>query len=255
MQVHRYDDTGANIVNVIDVPIMFAPVAKAYLDRKENYTQEPESTGRRYVMSLPRLSLVLTGINYNSSRSYGVNEFRYFENVNQENAIVNDMFKDSQPTPYDISYNLSFKTDRIGDFSQILENILPYFNPSLYLSVKEFSFLNLERDLKVNLVNVSPEFTGDLDKSQIREANGSIDFVVEAFMYKPVSTAKFIKVINTRFYIGYQEDISATYDGDFSLSAVDATSAGEITASIPDDYNFSSYENSVNKYIFGKRNY
>jgi hypothetical protein len=249
MQVHRYAADEETLVNVINVPILFAPLSKEFLDRTENYTQEPESTGNRYYLTIPRLALNLTGITYNSERAAGVQEYRHFENVNCDTKVVDDFFRDVQPTPYDLNYTLSIRTDRLNDWSQIMENILPYFNPSLYLRIREFSFLNIERDIKVTLLNPAPDFSDQLDKTNVRQINGSIDFLVEGFVYKPIYRNKLIKIINTRFYVGYEDDdySNVVEDSESSVSAYSPS------ASFPDDYEFSGYDADNNLYYFGKR--
>ena len=83
----------------------------------------------------------------------------------------------------------------------IVENIIPYFNPTRTLRIKEFSFLNLERDLKVNLDGaVAVEFSDDISDEEMRFINGTISFTVDSYLYRPTDTAKLIKIIKTRIF-------------------------------------------------------
>lgn len=198
LQVNRYNKARTTIVKTIDVPIAFAPVEKTQQDRLENYSAEPESTGQRYYLQVPRLALVFNGFAYAPDRATAVNDYRYFQG--QDSQHLNAVFKDIQPSPWNFTYTLFIRTDSISDFSQIIENVLPYFNPKLYLRVKEFSFLNIERDLAVILNDATPDFTDELDKSNMRQINGNITFSVEGWMYKPVDAAKLVKVIRTRYF-------------------------------------------------------
>ena len=198
LQVNRYNKARTTIVKTIDVPIAFAPVEKTQQDRLENYSAEPESTGQRYYLQVPRLALVFNGFAYAPDRATAVNEYRYFQG--QDSQHLNAVFKDIQPSPWNFTYTLFIRTDSISDFSQIIENVLPYFNPKLYLRVKEFSFLNIERDLAVILNDATPDFTDELDKSNMRQINGNVTFSVEGWMYKPVDAAKLVKVIRTRYF-------------------------------------------------------
>jgi len=198
LQVNRYNKARTAIVKTIDVPIAFAPVEKTQQDRLENYSAEPESTGQRYYLQVPRLALVFNGFSYAPDRATAVNEYRYFQG--QDSQHLNAVFKDIQPSPWNFTYTLFIRTDSMSDFSQIVENVLPYFNPKLYLRVKEFSFLNIERDLAVILNDATPDFTDELDKHSMRQINGNITFTVEGWMYKPVDAAKLVKVIRTRYF-------------------------------------------------------
>ena len=202
MEVHRFNKEHTEIVKTIDVPIAFAPVEKTQQDRLEDYTVEPQSSGQRYYLQVPRLALNFNGISYDPSRAISVNEGRYFADTSAEGKAINSVFTDAQPTPYNYQFTLSIRTDSLNDFSQIVENIIPYFNPKLYLRVKEFSFLNVERDLSVVLNDVSPNFTDELDKQSMRQIDGAITFTIEGWMYRPVSSGKLVKVIKTRYWVG-----------------------------------------------------
>lgn len=244
IQVHRFNKEHTTVVKVIDVPLTFAPVEKAQQDRTEDYTVEPESLGQRYYLQIPRLALNLNSITYSPERAAGVNEFRYFADNTPEGKLLNSSFKDSIPTPYNLTYTLFIRTDSMADFSQIIENIIPYFNPKLYLRVKEFSFMNLERDLSVILNDISPAFTDELDKTQKRQIDGTITFTVEGWFYKPVSTAKLVKLIKTRFYTD-----GTLIDGTFNLSS---TGPDAPLSALPPagTYNVSAFDPSTNTYFF-----
>ncbi len=239
MQVHRFDAAHKSVVNVIDVPLAFAPIEKTYMDRKENYTVESESAGQRYYQTIPRLALNLIGMQYNPSRVSGANEYRYFKEPSMDS-----MFKDYQPVPWDLTYSLAIRADQMNDFAQIIENVLPYFNPNLYLEVSEFSFLNLKRELMVTLNGAEPNFSDDLDKTQQRQMNGSVSFTVAAWFYRPLTTAKIIKTVKTSYYVG-DTNISAS-DGTINLSAAQA---GNVSA-YPTHYNVSSYDSAHDSYVF-----
>jgi hypothetical protein len=198
MEVHRFNKARTQIVNILNPPIAFAPVEKAFQTRTENYTAEPESTGQRYYQTLPRLALNLNSIVYDPNRATGVNEQRTFIAGDGETHI------DLMPTPYNFGYTLSIRSEYLSDLSQIIENILPYFNPKLYLRVKEFSWMTLERDLPVILNGFTPAFSDELDKSQKRQLDATIDFTVEAYMYKPVTDAVLVNEFVVNFYAGSQ---------------------------------------------------
>ena len=250
MQVYRFAKDQQTIVKIIDVPIAFAPVEKTQQDRLEDYTAEPQSLGQRYYLQVPRLALTFNGMLYAPDRATGVNDDRYFANNTQENQPVNSMFKDSQPTPYNFTYTLYIRTDSVSDFSQIIENILPYFNPKLYLRVKEFSFLNVERDLSVILNDVNPDFTDELDKNSMRQINGSITFTVEGWMYKPVSSTAMVKVIKTRFFAGALDAENSQMDKQIQVSAYPATSAGLPPPDAPTDFQMSAYDPATDAFYY-----
>ncbi len=220
LSVKKYTDMSLSAVaKVVPVPILFAPVEKFHQLRKE------EESLVRFYQSIPRMAITLDGIEYSAERATGVNEQRYFiDPISGTSVVVTDV----QPTPYDLLLSLKIKTDSMNDYCQILENILPYFNPSLDLRVKEFSFLNLERDLKVVLEAVTPEFLEDIGETETRSVNATLSFRIHAQMYRPVEASKVITKIDTKYIISQAIDvaaISATYYEQFSLSGFNALSA------------------------------
>jgi len=211
--VKKYDKD-RNFVKDIKVPIQFGPIEKAHHDRLENHHFDTNNVerGNRFYQSLPRMSVTMDGLAYNADRAYGVNEDRYWKG---EELDTNDeiIFQDYQPTPCDINFTLHIKTDSMDYFAQIMENILPFFNPAIQLRVREFSFLNIERDLKMNLNSVNTDFIEDMNNEDTKYCNASLSFTVEAYVYRPWSHASIIKVINSRYFVGDRLETSYSTSG------------------------------------------
>ena len=260
--VYKYTSAGVSAESY-NVPISFGPMEKEHMQRIEDheyiasatdasgYTQV-ESYGQRYYLSLPRMALVMNGIAYNADRAYGVNEWRewFGEILETSGNNIDEILRDHQPSPYDINYTLHIMTDSMDYFAQIMENILPYFNPALFLRVKEFSFLNIERDLKVTMPGVVPEFIApEISDDERRYVNATMDLTVEAWMYRPFEYSKIIKVIQSKYFVvdasspavSAMSATSATTSADFAGYVVSAdyfstsgflyTSAGTLTTS------------------------
>ena len=67
--------------------------------------------------------------------------------------------------------------------------------------VKEFSFLNIERDLPVLMGGITPTFSNDMEVSERREVDGDVALTVQGWMYRPIDAQKIIKQINSKFII------------------------------------------------------
>jgi len=196
--VKRYDKQparNANIVKIVKVPITFGPAEKRHLDELRGNTPGYQAP------PIPRMALILNGMEYDASRASGINEIRHFYDTNLLLSNIDEFFADANPTPYNYNFTLSIRTDSLSDFSQIIENILPYFNPTRYLRVKEFAFLNVERDLPVQLGSISPEFSQDLEVNDDKQINGDLSLTVKGWMYRPISYEKIIKIVNPKFFI------------------------------------------------------
>jgi hypothetical protein len=230
VHIHRLDDSG-NLVKDITVPIKFGPTDKTFQFRAE------KEFGSKYYISLPNITFALTNMQYDSERATGVNETRLFydERIGLNN--LDTFWADVQPTPYDFTFSMQVLTESMDDWCQIIENILPYFKPAVYLRVKEFSFLDIERDLQMTLSNMSTDFLMEQGEEEKRYVNGTIDFTVKGVLYQPVKNEKIIKQIQSRYmaYDGtnYFQVSQYNTSGAVDLSAAPLTSAYTNYGTIP----------------------
>jgi hypothetical protein len=189
IQIKDYEADNTTISKIIDVPITFGPV------RKYQQLNLQAESGKKYELQVPRLALTYNGTTYDSSRATGTNEARYFYNTKLDIKDIDGFISDIQPAPYNYNFTLYIRTRALDHYAQIIENVLPYFNPALFLRVKEFCFLNIERDLKTTIDSITPEFTDEQDNNSIREVNGTFNITVAGFAYRPITTASIIKKI------------------------------------------------------------
>lgn len=233
-KVVKHDRDGNAIIER-NVPITWGPVEKYHLDRIENHYVDADGIQHniKYYEEIPRMALTLNGIVYNSERATGVNQWRtWFKEsleLNDANTEVDTILTDYQPTPYDYNFTLSIKADSTDNLAQILENILPYFNPKLMLRVKEFSFLNIERDLPVKMDGVNPEFVGDEGENDTKFVNATINLTVEGWAYRKFAYSKVINVINKKYI---RNDTGIYLEG-FSVTAVETSGGSVLSAGTP----------------------
>lgn len=222
IHVHRTDDNGLVVKDII-VPIKFGPVSKDFQFRTAH------EFGAKYYLSYPNITFALNSVAYDPERATGVDEYRYFydDKIGLDN--LNDFWSDVQPVPYDLTFSMQVLTESMDDWCQIIENILPQFNPAVYLRVKEFSFLDIERDLQMVLGSISTDFTQEQGEEEKRAINGTLEFTVKSVLYNPVKNAKIIKQIQSKYNIF---DAEAEYQvtqystsGIFDTSAYPGTSA------------------------------
>ena len=72
------------------------------------------------------------------------------------------------PVPYNMQFDLNIMCKLNDDALQIVEQILPFFQPSYNLTVNLVSEINEKRDIPVVLENVSfqDEYEGDLHQDE-----------------------------------------------------------------------------------------
>lgn len=222
MQVYNYNSTSAYLPEkIIDVPIKFGPGDKAFL------FQVQRESGKPYYAKVPSLLLTLNDMSYNSDRATSVNELRELYNDSININYVEKFWEDVQPTPYDYTYTLEVRTESMDHLNQILENITPYFNPTNHLRIKEFDFLNLERNLRVELQGgVQFDYPQEMGEEDYRFMNAKITLLVHGYVYRPISTSAIIKYIKTNYI--YDGKNAETYN----------TSGLTNTNEAPDDYTY-----------------
>jgi len=212
----------ADIRKVIKVPIVYGLVDKPQQTALQRLKQE-ESPLYNYYMTVPRMGVNLVGVAFASDRAKSLNEERFWLDEALALGSAESLKTDFEPAPYDYNFTLNIRTESMEDLSQILQNILPYFTPKNMLRVKEFNFLNIERDLPIALLSVNLDFPMELGEEQMREVNATIDFMVEGWQYKPVSIGKLVKYIDTQYFTQqYQNFANVSIGAEYnSVSASD----------------------------------
>jgi len=203
INVMRFDSSG-NEESRIKVPIHYGPKEK-YLAR---LAQDPDLR-KQTAITLPRITFQRTGIEYDSSRK--------LNNVHKNRVRHDNLFSKTQfiPTPYNINYTLSVMTKNARDGDQIIEQILPYFNPSFDVSIKTVNELDYSDDMPVILNSISEEDTYEGDFIERRAIIWTLEFTIKANLYGPVSQTGIIRKV--------QVDIGVTSESPIDDDVVDST--------------------------------
>jgi hypothetical protein len=101
------------------------------------------------------------------------------------------------------------------DALQIVEQILPYFNPQYTLTLKPFSgFEDIKEDVPITLQSVSfqDDFEGSLE--QRRTIIYTLDFGMRVNFHGPIRQSKIIKKTTTDVYIDKTTLLTSGSDSD-----------------------------------------
>lgn len=204
--VRRYAKDYVTVVKEIVVPISYGLGEKEYYERTEDYQAEGHS---RAYQSVPRMSLTFTGLNYAQDRVESANEARdLYSGFIDDSA--NAVYRDMQPVPYDYQFEVKARTESVEDFQQILEQILPYFNPERVMRVKEIPFLNYERPVQVTVDASALDMPTELSAQDMRVLETSFSLTVRGYMYKPVTSVAVLKKIYR--YLAFTENNYVTIE-------------------------------------------
>lgn len=181
--VRTNTDTGAEIERM-KVPIIYAPKEKYITRLREDSDQQ-----RQIAIRLPRMSFEITGISYDASRKQ--NSMLKVAKGNTGTSAKSTYMA----VPYDINFDLNIYARNIDDGTQIVEQILPYFNPDYTATIDPVSTLGVLKDIPIILNSVSNvnEFEGNFDAT--RFVNWTLSFTMKAHYYGPVSNPKIIRKV------------------------------------------------------------
>jgi len=168
---------------VMKVPLAYGPKAK-FLARLD---QVPDPTNKRVQITLPRISFEINGITYDSSRKVSPTQKIAIPTSNTKNKNV------FMPVPYNLGFELAIISKNQEDGLQILEQILPYFQPHYNLSVKLLPSMNEVKDVPVVLQNIDYEDDYEGDFSTRRAIIYTLQFSVKTYLYGPITEPKVIK--------------------------------------------------------------
>ena len=210
---------------VMKVPLAYGPKQK-FLARLD---QNPDPTNKRVQITLPRISFEINGITYDSARKVSPTQKIKFAKDTDENKNV------YMPVPYNLSFELAIISKTQEDGLQILEQILPFFQPHYNLSVKLLPDVSETKDVPVTLTSVGYEDDYEGDFSTRRAIIYTLQFTVKTYLYGPVTDSKTIKKVITDYYtdtntssapreVRYTiqpDPLSADADDDFGFGIVD----------------------------------
>jgi hypothetical protein len=97
------------------------------------------------------------------------------------------------PVPYDISFNLYSFTATAENGLQIIEQILPYFQPDLTVTINAIPELEIKRDVPIVLDGVDYEDTYDGDFNKRRAVIYTLSFTAKTYLYGPMNQSKIIR--------------------------------------------------------------
>ena len=192
IQIKRRDSNG-NITQSIAVPLAYAPKEKflARLDAQPNLNE------REFAITLPRMSFEISGISYDASRKLTrVQKFKHVK-AGTDGKVLNFNYV---PVPYNISYNLYSFTASAEAGLQIIEQILPFFQPDFTVTVNAIPELDIKRDIPIVLNSVNYEDTYSGDFSQRRAVIYTLGFTAKTYLFGPASTQKVIKQTQSDVY-------------------------------------------------------
>ena len=181
--------------STVKVPLAYGPTQKflARLEQAPNLSQATQ-------ISLPRMSFEFTGLTYDSSRKVTTTQTIAVKNPDDGT----DIKKVFMPVPYNMQFELAIMCKLNDDALQLVEQILPFFQPQYNLTINLVSLINEKKDVPVVLENITMDDQYEGDFTSRRVLLYTLRFTAKTYLFGPVTSASkdIIKTASVRYLAG-----------------------------------------------------
>lgn len=176
---------GPGIDKVITVPVEYGPKQKWFVENTVNpnkgITSNPGNNNQiPFARLLPRIVYEMTNMQYDPSRKISGATKNVVPNGDATDSAVVSFV----PVPWSFGFQVSIGTKNMDDMSQILEQILPYFQP--HFTVRVIYDANVpEYDSQILLENIQTNIDWIDDMGSIRKIEADIQFQFNGMLFLP----------------------------------------------------------------------
>lgn len=188
----KHKNDSGDITLSLRVPLAYGPTQK-FLARLE---QVPD-LNKPIQVNLPRMSFELIGMSYDTTRKLTTTQTFLAKDVNN-----NQIKKAYLPVPYNLNFELSIITKLNDDMLQIIEQILPYFQPNYNLTIDLVKEIGEKRDVQIVLDNISMTDNYEGDYNERRALIYTLKFTAKTYLFGPVSSNSVSSEIIKKVSIG-----------------------------------------------------
>ena len=186
--IRKNDQTGKETSRFL-VPIIYAPKEKMVT----RILSDPDLLKSVGVI-LPRMSFEITGISYDATRKQ--NSLLRAAKSNTSTHVTSSYMG----VPYDVTFALNIYARNIDDGTQIIEQILPFFNPDFTITTNMIPDLGALKDIPVILNSVANDIEYEGNYDSVRYVNWTLTFTMKMYYYGPISYPKIIRTVYANIY-------------------------------------------------------
>lgn len=189
INIRHRDASGTSFSN-LKVPLAYGPIQK-FLAR----IQQQPNLDREIALTLPRISFELTGLQYDPSRKTGVTQTF----IASQGGNVKKVY---MPVPYNVTFELNIISKLNDDSLQIIEQILPYFQPSFNITINLINAIGEKKDVPIVMESITQndQYEGGFDSRRL--IIHTLRFTAKTYLFGPVadSTDGLIKRVDVDYY-------------------------------------------------------
>ena len=181
IQVQRVrEDIGKTYIRV---PITYASKEHFMLKLNKWTSVNNEDGPAKVETILPRINLHLVDMMYNPTYKTGQLNRSAMSNPDSKTGTISQY----NPTPIKMIFELGIFTRHQDDMFQIVEQIMPYFQPHFNTTMTELfeNEITFERDIRITFQSISIDEQIEGEKQSRRRLEWAIMFEVNGWLYPP----------------------------------------------------------------------
>ena len=174
-------DVDGNTVKDIKCPVTYATKSKLFY-----YLQRNENIGSKISTFLPRISFVITGLEFDMTRK--------INNLNETDIQTANGTQTFQyiGVPYNFNISMNIWSVYMHDLLQIIEQMATFFKPDFSMTVNEIPEFNIQKNIPVVLNSIELDIENEFEEED-RVLMANADFTLKGYLYPPVTDSKIIE--------------------------------------------------------------
>ena len=170
----KHEDGDGNDYSDVRVPLAYGPTQK-FLARLE----QQADLNKPVAITLPRMSFEMNSIKYDPARKSGISQ-------SFKSSDGNNIKKVFMPVPYNIGFELNIMAKLNEDVLQIIEQILPFFQPAFSVTVDMVDIIGEKKDIPIVLDDISfrDDYEGDFSTRRILLY--TLRFTAKTYLFGPI---------------------------------------------------------------------
>ena len=211
LEVHKTNAAG-KVLQKIKVPLAYAPRQKV-IARLTEQTRDPN-----VALRLPRISFEINEMSYDANA-------RVSKHKNYKKVVTGDtlqLHKLGAPAVYKVGFELNILAATQDEALQLLEQILPMFQPEYTVTIKDIPTMDIKTDTPIVLesVTLNDDYEGDLVTR--RAIIYTLQFGTRIRYYRGIGKSK--QILHTE--VDYSENVDPTTE-QFERQAIDGTTTSD----------------------------
>ena len=223
IHVVRKNNSGV-VTQSMKVPLAYGPKQK-WLARLD----QDAGLDSKVAITLPRMGFEIQNLTYDPARK--LNRVQKFKKVKSSASDSNKLDTQFMPVPYNLNIQLYVMAKNSDDALQMVEQILPYFQPDYTLTIKDMPEMGVARDIPIVLNSINYEDNYQGDYAERRAIMYTLDFTTKFYLYGPVTSSKVIKTVQVDQYTDLP-DVSPTREQRYTATP------NPTSADADDDFGF-----------------